>query len=160
MAEASRALGESTGAAEQILRDAEDAGIDLAAITGQLEREGVDSFCASYHDLLACIEGKLGEAAPRHRREARVRARGFSMAATAQAASGASVLRRGRARMRSCIASGAAVQYSMTSGLTRNAPQRAGQVMRGRIATARIPRIDRLHIQQGPHGQGGAGWRS
>ena len=39
--DATRALGESTGAAEEILRDAEDAGIDLAAITGQLEREGV-----------------------------------------------------------------------------------------------------------------------
>ena len=62
--EATRALSESTGAAEEILRDVEDAGIDLAAITGQLEREGVRSFCASYHDLLASIEGKLSEAVP------------------------------------------------------------------------------------------------
>ena len=62
--EASRALSESTSAAEEILRDAEAAGIDLAAITGQLEREGVDSFCASYRDLLAGIERKLSAAAP------------------------------------------------------------------------------------------------
>ncbi len=62
--DASRALSESTSAAEEVLRDAEAAGIDLAAITGQLEREGVDSFCASYHDLLADIERELSAAAP------------------------------------------------------------------------------------------------
>ena len=56
--EAIRALSESAGA-EEILRDVEDAGVDLAAITGQLEREGVRSFCASYRDLLASIEGKV-----------------------------------------------------------------------------------------------------
>ena len=37
---------------------AQDAGIDLAAITAQLEREGVQSFCDSYHELLDCIETK------------------------------------------------------------------------------------------------------
>ena len=31
------------------------AGIDLAAATSELEREGVDSFCDSYDQLLACI---------------------------------------------------------------------------------------------------------
>ena len=36
----------------------QDAGIDLAAITAQLEREGVQSFCASYHELLDRIETK------------------------------------------------------------------------------------------------------
>ena len=36
----------------------EEAGINLAAITGQLERGGVRSFCDSYHDLLNCIETK------------------------------------------------------------------------------------------------------
>ena len=37
----------------------QDAGIDLAAITAQLEREGVRSFCDSYHELLGCIEAKV-----------------------------------------------------------------------------------------------------
>ncbi len=46
--------------AEQILADVAVAGIDLAAITTDLEREGVQSFCDSYHQLLDCIEGKLG----------------------------------------------------------------------------------------------------
>jgi transaldolase len=36
------------------------AGIDLAAITAQLEREGVRSFCESYRQLLDCVERKLG----------------------------------------------------------------------------------------------------
>ena len=43
----------------QTLRRAQDAGIDLDAITAELEREGVRSFCDSYHELLACIESKL-----------------------------------------------------------------------------------------------------
>jgi hypothetical protein len=37
-------------------------GLDLAAVTAQLEREGVSSFCDSYHQLLGCIEHKLAEA--------------------------------------------------------------------------------------------------
>ena len=50
-----------TGAAEEIARAApRHAGIDLDAITAQLEREGVRSFCDSYHELLDCIETKLG----------------------------------------------------------------------------------------------------
>jgi transaldolase len=47
------------GAANATLRRARDAGIDLAAITSELEREGVRSFCDSYQELLACIEAKL-----------------------------------------------------------------------------------------------------
>jgi transaldolase len=43
----------------ETLRHAADAGLDLAAVTSDLEREGVRSFCDSYHDLLACIEAKL-----------------------------------------------------------------------------------------------------
>jgi transaldolase len=54
--QAARALTESTAAAEDILRDAQDAGIHLAAITAQLEREGVQSFCASYHELIDRIK--------------------------------------------------------------------------------------------------------
>jgi len=46
------------GAACHILRLARDAGIDLDAITAQLEREGVSSFCDSYRELLRSIEGK------------------------------------------------------------------------------------------------------
>jgi transaldolase len=62
--QATRSLSETTGAAEEILRDAQVAGIDLAAITDQLELEGVRSFCASYHDLLACIKGKVTAVVP------------------------------------------------------------------------------------------------
>ncbi len=36
------------------------AGIDLDAVTAELEREGVQSFCDSYRQLLDCIESKLG----------------------------------------------------------------------------------------------------
>ena len=46
-------------AAEETLRRAEDAGIDLAAITAELEREGVRSFCDSYRELLDCVEDKV-----------------------------------------------------------------------------------------------------
>jgi transaldolase len=54
-----RALSVSAASAEETLRRAEDAGIDLDAITAQLEREGVRSFCDSYHHLLDCIETKV-----------------------------------------------------------------------------------------------------
>jgi len=46
-------------AAERTLAYATDAGIDLAAITSELDREGVRSFCDSYHQLLGCIQSKL-----------------------------------------------------------------------------------------------------
>jgi len=58
---ATRSLGESTAAAQDILRSAEDEGIDLAAVTAQLEREGVQSFCASYDELIERIETRLRE---------------------------------------------------------------------------------------------------
>jgi transaldolase len=60
--DASRSFGASSGA--DTLSRAEEAGIDLAAITSGLEREGVRSFCDSYHVLLDCIETKLQRAAP------------------------------------------------------------------------------------------------
>jgi transaldolase len=56
--QATRSLSESTVAAEAVLADARDAGIDLAAVTAQLEREGVQSFCASYHELIDRITRK------------------------------------------------------------------------------------------------------
>ena len=51
--------------AERILAAAAVAGLDLAAVTAQLEREGVSSFCDSYHQLLACIEHKLAAVSAR-----------------------------------------------------------------------------------------------
>ena len=47
------------GAANATLRRAHDAGIDLGAVTSELEREGVRSFCDSYRELLDCIEAKI-----------------------------------------------------------------------------------------------------
>jgi transaldolase len=60
--DASRGFGRSDGA--ETLESAEEAGIDLAAITADLEREGVRSFCDSYQELLDCIEAKLQRTAP------------------------------------------------------------------------------------------------
>jgi len=60
--DASRDFGGSTGA--ETLCRAEDAGIDLASITAELEREGVRSFSESYQELLDCIEVKLQRTAP------------------------------------------------------------------------------------------------
>ena len=39
-------------------RRAAEAGVDLDAITAELEREGVRAFCDSYRELLDCIEAK------------------------------------------------------------------------------------------------------
>jgi transaldolase len=62
---AARTLDADPPAAEQTLAAAAAAGIDLAIITAQLEREGVRSFCDSYHQLLDCIEHKLTAIATR-----------------------------------------------------------------------------------------------
>ena len=51
-----RTLDADPHSAERTLAAAAAIGIDLAAITGQLEREGVSSFCDSYHQLLDCIK--------------------------------------------------------------------------------------------------------
>src|SRR6185437_14575612 len=53
---------------EQVLAELARAGINLDGITSELEREGVESFCDSYRQVLGCIESKLGavaSAAPR-----------------------------------------------------------------------------------------------
>ena len=47
------------GQASATLRRARGAGIDLEAVAAELEREGVRSFCDSYHELLVSIEAKL-----------------------------------------------------------------------------------------------------
>jgi transaldolase len=52
------AMNMDAGAAEAVLRRSEEAGIDLPVLTAELEREGVRSFCDSYHDLLGSIEAK------------------------------------------------------------------------------------------------------
>jgi transaldolase len=46
-------------AAERTLAEIEAAGVDLEVVTAELEREGVQSFCDSYRELLDCIESKL-----------------------------------------------------------------------------------------------------
>jgi transaldolase len=54
-----RTLDADPAAADRVLAATAGAGIDLGAITADLEREGVRSFCDSYHQLLDCIEHKL-----------------------------------------------------------------------------------------------------
>ena len=56
---AARTLDADPDDAERTLAGAAAAGIDLATVTAQLEREGVRSFCDSYHQLLDCIGRKL-----------------------------------------------------------------------------------------------------
>jgi transaldolase len=53
-------LGGEFDAPEAVLRAAASEGVDLHAITAELEREGVAAFCDSYRQLLSCIESKLG----------------------------------------------------------------------------------------------------
>ena len=57
-----RTLDADPASAQRTLTAAAAAGIDLAGITSQLEREGVRSFCDSFHELLDCIERKLAGA--------------------------------------------------------------------------------------------------
>jgi transaldolase len=59
-----RTLDADPQAAERTLVDADRARVDLDAVTSKLEREGVQSFCDSYHQLLDCIERKLAALAP------------------------------------------------------------------------------------------------
>jgi transaldolase len=61
--EITRTLDADPGKADATLTAAEAAGVDLAGVTAELEREGVRSFCDSYHQLLACVETKLGRLA-------------------------------------------------------------------------------------------------
>ena len=58
--EVRRTLDADPDAAKRTVADARAAGIELAAVTAELEREGVRSFCDSYRQLLECIESKLG----------------------------------------------------------------------------------------------------
>jgi transaldolase len=54
-----RALSVDAKAAAETLLRADGAGVDVAAITAALEREGVRSFCDSYDDLRRCIDSKM-----------------------------------------------------------------------------------------------------
>src|SRR5204862_4290673 len=60
-----RTLDADPDGSERMLAAAAAAGLDLSVITAELEREGVRSFCDSYHQLLACIAHKVaaGDAA-------------------------------------------------------------------------------------------------
>jgi transaldolase len=60
-----RMLDADPDAAERMISGAAAAGLDLAAVTARLEREGVRSFCDSYHQLLGCIERKIAAGAAR-----------------------------------------------------------------------------------------------
>jgi transaldolase len=58
-------LSSDASAADETLRRAADAGIDLETITAELEREGVRSFCRSYDELLTCVAEKAERVALR-----------------------------------------------------------------------------------------------
>jgi transaldolase len=52
-------LIEAGDTAADVLDRLRGAGVDLDQITEELEREGVESFCGSYAELLACIEQRV-----------------------------------------------------------------------------------------------------
>jgi transaldolase len=53
-------LAPDPAGAERTIAEATAAGIDLPSVTEELEREGIKAFCDSYHQLLDCVESKLG----------------------------------------------------------------------------------------------------
>ena len=55
-----RTLDTDPDAAQRVLIESSAAGIDLGAVTDELEREGVEAFCDSYRQLLDCVTGKAG----------------------------------------------------------------------------------------------------
>ncbi len=61
--DAAGGIGLDADDAERVLRDAAAAGVDLPTITHELERDGVQLFCDSYGQLLACINAKLTDLA-------------------------------------------------------------------------------------------------
>jgi transaldolase len=56
-------LGPDLAAARAVVSAAAAQGVDLDRLTSELEREGVQSFCDSYDELLRCIESKRGSLA-------------------------------------------------------------------------------------------------
>ena len=61
--EVRRTLDTDAEGANRTLAEAAGAGIDIAAVTAELEREGVQSFCDSYDQLLEHIDSKLEKVA-------------------------------------------------------------------------------------------------
>jgi transaldolase len=61
--EVRRTLDVERNGSHRVLADLAAAGVDLAAVTNALEREGVSAFRDSYRDLLDCIHSKLGAVA-------------------------------------------------------------------------------------------------
>ena len=59
-----RTLHTTDPAAEETLRRVRDAGVDLTAITAELEREGVRAFCDSFRELLDSIQTRIGPLTP------------------------------------------------------------------------------------------------
>ena len=59
--EVRRTLDTDPEGAERTLAEAAGAGIDIAAVTAELEREGVQSFCDSYDQLLERIDSKVNK---------------------------------------------------------------------------------------------------
>jgi transaldolase len=59
--DAARAFPPDARRPEETLRRAREEGIDLAAVTEELENEGVQSLCDSYGDVLACVAAKVDE---------------------------------------------------------------------------------------------------
>jgi transaldolase len=59
-----RTLHGSDPAAEETLRRLHDAGVDLPAITAELERDGVRAFCDSYRELLDSIQARIRQPTP------------------------------------------------------------------------------------------------
>jgi transaldolase len=57
--EVRRTLEGDPEGAHRTLEQASAAGVDLGAVTRELEREGVRAFCDSYHQLLDCVRSKL-----------------------------------------------------------------------------------------------------
>lgn len=51
---------EAIAAARDVLQQLRTAGVNLATVTDQLEREGVEGFCDPYRQLLACIDERAG----------------------------------------------------------------------------------------------------
>jgi len=64
--EIDRGHGPEVETPDAVLEAAAREGVDLDAITEQLEREGVEAFCDSLQELLECIETKVGSLSVAH----------------------------------------------------------------------------------------------
>ena len=63
--DATRVFDWSADVADQTLARLGVAGLELASITAELERAGVEAFCDSYKELIHCVEAKLRQSAAR-----------------------------------------------------------------------------------------------